>query len=191
MLKNVKTVQQIKKEMEQVKFKIHQYTEDLKGLREKRNELESKQNKETMYTPMEETVSRVQELKKIKDEIEKTELLMNQCIDEQYSLENEVVEIIEQEKVKRNQEIKSFNKECERVEKLSIQLQNELNNLVDHREQILQYNNRINSIAVNTLNPSKAKEVIQQETDFSCINQANKIRNMLVNVAGSGMKSIR
>lgn len=191
MLKNVKTIQQIKKESEQVKFKIHQCIEDLKELREKRGDLEIKQSKETLHTSMEETVSRAQELKKIKDEIEQAELQMNQYIEEQYSLENEVLEIIEQEKVKRNQEIKSFNKECERIEKLSIQLQDELNKLAEHRSLIFNHNNRIDSIAKSALNPSTTKEVIRQEKDFNCINQADKIRKMLVKTAGSGMTTIR
>ena len=190
MLKNVKTIQQIKKESEQVKFKIHQCIEDLKELREKRGDLEIKQSKETLHTSMEETVSRAQELKKIKDEIEQAELQMNQYIEEQYSLENEVLEIIEQEKVKRNQEIKSFNKECGRIEKLSIQLQDELNKLAEHRLLIFNHNNRIDSIAKGALNPSTTKEVIQQEKDFNCINQADKIRKMFVKAAGSGMTSI-
>lgn len=191
MLKSAKSIQQIKKESEQVKFKIHQCIEDLKDLREKRNDLEIKQSKETLHTPMEETISRAQELKKIKDEIEKAELQMNQYIDEQYSLENEVLEIIEQEKAKRDQEIKSFNKECERIERLSIQLQDGLNKLAEHRSLIFNHNNRIDSIAKSALNPSNAKEVIQQEKDFNCINQADKIRKMLVKVAGSGITSIR
>ncbi|MEA0554176.1 hypothetical protein U1P98_01135 [Lysinibacillus irui] len=184
MLRKKRDLSDIRKEMDQVKFKVHQYTQDLKVLRGKRNDLENEQGKETMHTSIEETVERVQLLKDFNDQILLAEKELDACLVEQNKLDDEVVSIIEAIKVIRNEELVQFDKEVSRVEKLTNQLQIEVDKLAVQRRKIIKNNQSILGIAENYLNKTKAQEITAKEYDQNCGNQARQIRNLLVKKAG-------
>lgn len=184
MLRKKRELSDISKEMDQIKFKVHQYTQDLKLLRGKRNDLENEQGKETMHTSIEETVERVQLLKDVNDQILLAEKELDACLIEQNHLDDEVVSIIEAIKVTRNEEVVQFDKEVSRVEKLTKQLQNEVDKLAEQRRKIIKNNQNILRIAENYLNKTKAQAITAKEYDSNCGDQARQIRSLLVKKAG-------
>lgn len=190
MFKKKRELTDIAKEMEQVKFKAHQYTQDLKVLRGKRNELEDDQSKETMHTTIDETVGRVQQLKDVGDRIIHAEQELDACLVEQNNLEDEIISIIDSVKVVRDDAIDQFEKEVTRVEKLAKQLQSEVNKLAEQRKEIVQRNSKIRGIADKYLNKTKAQRVTASEHDSHCSEQVRQIRNLLVKQAGQGMDAI-
>jgi len=190
MLRKKRDLSDIRKEMDQVKFKVHQYTQDLKILRGKRNELENEQGKETIHTSIEETVERVQLLKDVNDQILLAEKELDACLVEQNKLDDEVVSIIEAIKVTRNEEVVQFDKEVSRVEKLAKQLQIEVDKLAEQRRKIIKNNQSIHGIAENYLNKTKAQAITAKEQDQHCGIQARQIRNLLVKKAGQEWDTI-
>lgn len=190
MLRKKRELTDIAKEMEQVKFKVHQYTKDLKVLRDKRNDLEDEQGNESMHTSIEETVERVQLLKDVNDQILLAEKELDDCLVEQNALDGEVISIIEAIKVIRNEALEQFDKDVSRIEKITKQLQREVNNLAEQRKEIILKNNSIRGIADTYLSKTKAQLVTASERDSHCSDQVRHIRSLLVKQAGQGMDTI-
>lgn len=190
MLRKKRELTDIAKEMEQVKFKVHQYTKDLKVLRDKRNDLENEQGNESMHTSIEETVERVQLLKDVNDQILLAEKELDDCLVEQNALDGEVISIIEAIKVIRNEALEQFDKDVSRIEKITKQLQREVNNLAEQRKEIVLKNNSIRGIADTYLSKTKAQLVTASERDSHCSDQVRHIRSLLVKQAGQGMDTI-
>lgn len=190
MLRKKRELTDIAKEMEQVKFKVHQYTKDLKVLRDKRNDLEDEQGNESMHTSIEETVERVQLLKDVNDQILLAEKELDDCLVEQNALDGEVISIIEAIKVIRNEVLEQFDKDVSRIEKITKQLQSEVNNLAEQRKEIVLKNNSIRGIADTYLSKTKAQLVTASERDSHCSDQVRHIRSLLVKQAGQGMDTI-
>lgn len=190
MLRKKRELTDIAKEMEQVKFKVHQYTKDLKVLRDKRNDLENEQGNESMHTSIEETVERVQLLKDVNDQILLAEKELDDCLVEQNTLDGEVISIIEAIKVIRNEALEQFDKDVSRIEKITKQLQSEVNNLAEQRKEVVLKNNSIRGIADTYLSKTKAQLVTASERDSHCSDQVRHIRSLLVKQAGQGMDTI-
>lgn len=190
MLRKKRELTDIAKEMEQVKFKVHQYTKDLKVLRDKRNDLEDEQGNESMHTSIEETVERVQLLKDVNDQILLAEKELDDCLVEQNTLDGEVISIIEAIKVIRNEALEQFDKDVSRIEKITKQLQSEVNNLAEQRKEIVLKNNSIRGIADTYLSKTKSQLVTASERDSHCSDQVRHIRSLLVKQAGQGMDTI-
>lgn len=185
-----RTLELITKEAEQIKFKVHQCTEQLKDLREKRNEVEVRQGNENMSTPIEETVARVQELKSINEKISQVEIEMNGYLDEQEILDQEIISIINEMKNQRNIALEEFEQEYKEVLKISKELQVKVNKLAEQRSQISLKGNQIQNIAQRHLNKTKAKQVLYGEPETNYTKQVNQIRSLLVKQAGKGIGAI-
>lgn len=185
-----RTLEVITKETEQIKFKVHQCTEQLKVLREKRNEVEVRQGNENMSTPIEETVARVQELKSINEKISQVEIEMNGYLDEQELLDQEIISIINDMKNQRNEALEKFEQEYKEVLELSKELQVKVNKLAEQRSQISLKGNQIQNIAQRYLNNTKAKQVLYGEPETNYTKQVNQIRSLLVKQAGKGIGAI-